>query len=308
MVLTNRSILTPWLIRHCGWLHSRFQKHTDGKTSFERVKGHAYHGMIVEFGECVSGRKAGPITAKMEPHFVTGVWIGKTTGSDEHMIASANGIFPTRTIRRREENTRFDVSVVRQVYGVPWDLQYRPGNASREPPVPPPPAPVSRDLGFTAREQSLRLFWREWGKTPHCKACHEGAHGNTHSAECRRRRQQWEDSKQSAAQRAEGQPPPGAPQEPETSEGADRRVRFRSKGLPPAAIPGQSSNSSNGNPGQSSGSHSGGTKRQAEVRAEDLDQERSERENAQQGEKRKADGEHPEDPGSATMAAIRPIL
>eukprot|EP00959_Pyramimonas_sp_CCMP1952_P408856 8568275-Pyramimonas_sp.AAC.1 len=77
MVLKSTSLLTPWLIRHCGWLCTRHQKRSDGKTSFERTKGHSHQAFIVEFGGCVSARYNGPIVNEMEPHGATGVWMGK---------------------------------------------------------------------------------------------------------------------------------------------------------------------------------------------------------------------------------------
>ena len=96
MTLKNTSILTPWLVRHSGWLHSHYQIQSDGRTSFERVKHRPYDGLIVEFGECASARQSGPIMQKMEPHWVTGIWLGKSISKDEHIVATPQGLMQSR--------------------------------------------------------------------------------------------------------------------------------------------------------------------------------------------------------------------
>jgi hypothetical protein len=46
------SDIVTWLIRHVGWLRTKFKVGTDGKTPHTRLFGKAYGGTILEFGEC----------------------------------------------------------------------------------------------------------------------------------------------------------------------------------------------------------------------------------------------------------------
>ena len=151
------------------------------------MKGHAYHGAIVEFGECVSVRLPGPIVHKMEPQWVSGVWLGKPVGNDEHIVATSHGVIQARCSRRRERTAKYDPNLIKQVQGVPWDIKRTEEPNETVPSHPSPPAPHVHQ-GATEREHKLKQFCQACGKTPGCRACHHGVRGNTHSAQCKRRR------------------------------------------------------------------------------------------------------------------------
>ena len=51
-VLATSPIL-PWIIRHAGWLTTRFLKHSDGRTSYWNQFGKDYSGDLAVLGECV---------------------------------------------------------------------------------------------------------------------------------------------------------------------------------------------------------------------------------------------------------------
>ena len=65
----------------------------DGLTPYERIKGRAYNGLMLEFGSHVlyklSARVDGGV---MEPRWESGVWLGKMWGTEEHMIALKSGV------------------------------------------------------------------------------------------------------------------------------------------------------------------------------------------------------------------------
>jgi hypothetical protein len=49
-----------WMLRHTGWLHTRFQRHAaDGRTSFEKLRLRRYVSPLVAFGERVHCRHPG---------------------------------------------------------------------------------------------------------------------------------------------------------------------------------------------------------------------------------------------------------
>ena len=39
---TTESPLLPWLVRHCGWILSRYAVRADGRTGYTRLKGREY--------------------------------------------------------------------------------------------------------------------------------------------------------------------------------------------------------------------------------------------------------------------------
>ena len=66
----------------------RFHVGQDSRTQFERIKGKAYKGEVVEFGRVVHHRHPGKAErGSMEPCWSEGVWLGKTAKSDKHMIS-----------------------------------------------------------------------------------------------------------------------------------------------------------------------------------------------------------------------------
>ena len=48
--------IVPWLVRHAGFSHNRFQVGHDGKTPHVRVRGKHFDKAICEFGEMYSTR------------------------------------------------------------------------------------------------------------------------------------------------------------------------------------------------------------------------------------------------------------
>ena len=51
--ITTESPLLPWLIRHCGWILSRYAVRADGRTGYSRLKGREYTAGISIFGEAI---------------------------------------------------------------------------------------------------------------------------------------------------------------------------------------------------------------------------------------------------------------
>ena len=89
----------PWMVKHSAWLLNRFLVHDDGLTSFQRRFHQAALPGLVEFGEQVyfkaHGRRA---TAKADPSFAPGMWIGRDSDTGEHIIASETSVFKRRSI------------------------------------------------------------------------------------------------------------------------------------------------------------------------------------------------------------------
>ena len=108
-----------WAVLHACWIHNRFSI-TNGSTPFELCSGRMYTGKLAQYGERVLGFLK--MELKGKPQWRAGVWIGKTTQNDTHILAVADGIFVTRSIRRLPNG--FDVKQFSDFTTCPWDCNY----------------------------------------------------------------------------------------------------------------------------------------------------------------------------------------
>ena len=76
-------VLIPWMIRHAAFSVNRFQTRANGKTAYYSMRGKAYNGDVLPFGEIAQFRKI--TDDKFESRWVKEVWIGK---SEERMNIS----------------------------------------------------------------------------------------------------------------------------------------------------------------------------------------------------------------------------
>ena len=97
-----------WILRHSGWLLNRFCVGRDGYTAFQRYKGRIYNGEVCDIFECVLFKVPSPEEAKLDDRFRLGVWIGKTSRGDEHLIFDGDEVRKCRTVKRRPEYLRWD--------------------------------------------------------------------------------------------------------------------------------------------------------------------------------------------------------
>ena len=91
----------------------------DGKTPHERLFKRPDRGEVAEFGECVHRRLCDEDRGKADNKWQLGLWLGKTLKSDEHMVGTASGVFPTRSIWRRPDHRRFEKGWLDQFRGSP---------------------------------------------------------------------------------------------------------------------------------------------------------------------------------------------
>ena len=59
--------LLPWLVRHTGWVLTRFAVKSSGLTPYRQLRGRDYNGVVVEIGECMLYKK--PIAPKLVAQF-----------------------------------------------------------------------------------------------------------------------------------------------------------------------------------------------------------------------------------------------
>ena len=83
--LPSDHAVVEWSYLHAAWILNRFATHSTTKvTPFELVNGRRYAGKLVCFGEVVMvlHRRVG---CKQGPQWRPGVWVGKTSGSNEDL-------------------------------------------------------------------------------------------------------------------------------------------------------------------------------------------------------------------------------
>ena len=98
----------PWLVRHASWLLNRFQRRQNGATAFENLKRVSYNKPLLQFGERCHWLEAERVTYKYDPRWGIGVWLGRHTASDAHLIGTPGGVIQVRTVRRLTREQRRD--------------------------------------------------------------------------------------------------------------------------------------------------------------------------------------------------------
>ena len=114
-----------WLVEHSAEVLNRYLVGRDGKTAYEKLKGKKYRGEMYEFGIAVLHRHPGkPEGGRMTARWDDGIWLGKTVGSDEHIIASADGkIVRCRSITRKPESESWNAENIMKIKVTPWHLK-----------------------------------------------------------------------------------------------------------------------------------------------------------------------------------------
>lgn len=95
--------LLAWLIEYSSVLWNRYAVASDGKTSYERLRGKKSRMLGFAFGEKVLWRNSTPAahpSNKLGSVWAEGVYLGHTTLSAESIVGNSEGVFKTRAVRR----------------------------------------------------------------------------------------------------------------------------------------------------------------------------------------------------------------
>lgn len=161
--------LLPWAVRHSGFLITKFQKHSDGRTSHERLKKSAYRGELVQFGESVWYRKPGEPETKLDKRWDSGLFLGKVETSDEVLVGTPDGVVAARAIRRKPKAERWCKEEYLAFTAKPWNSKGQPNDT------------VVRER----RRYITRALIERHGKTDKCQGC--AGNSTIHNLRCRRR-------------------------------------------------------------------------------------------------------------------------
>ena len=117
------SPIVSWLVEHVADIYNKMAVGEDGKTSYERIKGKKHHGEFLEPGSQILHRIPVKATGNlMAPRWLPGTWLGKRWNSDEHLVATEEGIIVrTRSVRTRPVEDSWCRDTVCGIKGQPWD-------------------------------------------------------------------------------------------------------------------------------------------------------------------------------------------
>ena len=116
-----KSLLAPWLVRHCVWCFTRFVIGADGQTVFKRQRGKDYVGETACFGEAICSQIPFGIQTKMVPRWgADGEFLGKLDLWDEVIVGSPRDIETIRSFRRVPTEQQWNPETLR-MFVVPWN-------------------------------------------------------------------------------------------------------------------------------------------------------------------------------------------
>ena len=107
-------------------------------------KGVSYKKTLMQFGERCHWFEAERITHKYDPRWGTGVWLGRHSASDAHLIGTPGGVIQVRTVRHDDVSKR----AVDNFLGSPRNLS-----------------------GSKPSLQEQTAHGETWTLTPGCKGC-----------------------------------------------------------------------------------------------------------------------------------------
>ena len=111
-----------WIAEHASVLLNRFEVGKDGRSAYERCKMKTSKTLGLEFGEAILWKRrpvAGHL-AKLTSLWDDGVYLGMKSTTGEIVVGNKQGVWKTRTVRRKPEDQRWSVDNMSMIVGVPW--------------------------------------------------------------------------------------------------------------------------------------------------------------------------------------------
>lgn len=174
--------ILAWMVEHAGTVISLFSKGEpkDGLTPYQRLKGKPWRVALPALGERVEYRRR--TRHKFEGRWRPGVFLGVKRTTTEKIIGDADGVYTVQSIRRVDQETRWDKDLLLSIRGTPWDPNPGAGTGSELPqpitmaperpevPVGGPQA-FQREAAGPKRVYITRKNLEKFGYTAACPAC-----------------------------------------------------------------------------------------------------------------------------------------
>ena len=109
--------IVAFLVEYIGEMYNSTKIGPDGKTPYKRIKGRDSTKKLIPFGEKVLYKREKPTSKKnkLEEKFKEGIWVGVLGTSNEHVILTERGPKTARTIRRMENEEKYDLDLLNKV-------------------------------------------------------------------------------------------------------------------------------------------------------------------------------------------------
>ena len=173
----------------------------DGRTPYQRLKGHKLTSNMIEFTEGVHFLPPKHLdNGKAEIRWRDGVFLGLKLTSGEKLVGTPEGVLKVRTVRRKLESKRWDARHIEALTSFPWKpcIQSEDDKVLIRPPVAIQPSnadkqevQLQRDTELAPRTLSIqRKDLVKYGCTPSCPGCYAAANDRkhrAHTADCRAR-------------------------------------------------------------------------------------------------------------------------
>ena len=74
----------------------------------------------LNFGEAVLATGSGAQEVKLGSSWDLGIWMGRSTRTNEHLVGTRTGVIKARTVKRRPETRKCDRELYEVMNFVPW--------------------------------------------------------------------------------------------------------------------------------------------------------------------------------------------
>ena len=131
VALLTESVVWPWLVRHAAWVLMRFRTKGNGKTQFEDAYGCKLVGGVLPFATAVLYREPfashrciakGLRAHNGDLHWQRGLWLGRTSRSNEVLVGTPTGVVASRSVRLVPDlGKEAAAELIRAMIGIPWN-------------------------------------------------------------------------------------------------------------------------------------------------------------------------------------------
>ena len=107
--------------RSMAWQDTRFHKRQDSTTTaYEKVPHMSNQNPILLVGQAVACKRPGALVNKLESAWLEGVWLGRDSETDEHLIGTPNGTVRSLASKRRVERRCWESTLLNAMVWATW--------------------------------------------------------------------------------------------------------------------------------------------------------------------------------------------
>ena len=101
--ISSNSPILQWLMRHQRFLRNRFVVRSIVRTPFEELTMSKFQSPLLNFGETVHAKESGAQEGKLVSSWDLGIWMGRSTRTNDHLVDTRTGVIRARTVNRRPD-------------------------------------------------------------------------------------------------------------------------------------------------------------------------------------------------------------